>query len=359
MFAEYLWFGKYPAFGIDFLFNIDQPSRTWVQGGDPYAASQIYPYPPLVHRIFSWTSLASPRYAMVVFDVILALCAVAGALYAWKTRTALAVNSIPLPCVLAAVLFSFPVVFAIERGNYDLLSVPIVIAALWFLDKASLPSQVVAGILLSLAPWLKVYPGLLAIGLLGLRKWWALLAFVASMLGIGLLFWHELPAFIEVTLKHINMAKGLVQMSGGDVYWPWQHAISLWWSVLWNDTIFQDIPGEIIAMLLLLPLLYWVSINIYRCKDAQRLSYPLFIWILALATFVPVVSNDYSLVFLPMVLLALWDRHDPLIVHLMIAPLLLWWQPLDLHIDGLLLFVFKYFGLLAASYMLVLRSRTL
>jgi hypothetical protein len=76
----------------------------------------------------------------------------------------------------------------------------------------------------------------------------------------------------------------------------------------------------------------------------------------ALACFVPRAANDYSLVFLPMAALAVWDRHDPLFVHVGLAALLLWWQPFALPIDGGVLLVIKVAGLAVAGVSLAERA---
>jgi hypothetical protein len=81
------------------------------------------------------------------------------------------------------------------------------------------------------------------------------------------------------------------------------------------------------------------------------------LWIVALATFVPQVSNDYNLCFLPLAVLAVWDRRDPLLVHVAVALLLLWWQPLSMSIDPKLLLLCKLLGLGAATVCLVERAR--
>jgi hypothetical protein len=358
-FSERLWFGKYPAFGIDFVFNTDKPTRIWVQGGNPYLGEPVYPYPPLTHRIFAWTSLMSPHSAMVVFMASLALFTGIGTLLAWQTRRMLALTPIPLPLALAAMLLSFPVVFAMERGNYDLLCIPFIVASIWFLNKETKHAQIIAGVLLSVTPWLKIYPGLLFVGLMALRRWRTLAAFVISALGIGILCWQEMTPFLNATLKHIQMFRGIENLPGDAIYWPWQHSIGGWWRLLWRDTPLRAIPGDWVGMLVLFSLLVWVSVSIYRCANRRVLAYPLLLWILALATFVPVVANDYNLFFLPMAIIALWDKRDPIFVHLMTAPLLLWWQPFYLPIDGYVLFVFKTLGLFASAVMIIRRCQEL
>ena len=62
-----------------------------------------------------------------------------------RTRRRLRLSEIPLPTVIAAVLYSFPVVFAMERGNCDLLTVPLILCALVLLRRKSSLAQIAAG----------------------------------------------------------------------------------------------------------------------------------------------------------------------------------------------------------------------
>ncbi len=80
------------------------------------------------------------------------------------------------------------------------------------------------------------------------------------------------------------------------------------------------------------------------------------LWVVALATFFPPVSNDYNFCVMPLVVLAVWDRRDPLLVHVAMALLLVWWQPLALMIGGRTLLVFKLLGLAAAGVSLAERA---
>ena len=82
----------------------------------------------------------------------------------------------------------------------------------------------------------------------------------------------------------------------------------------------------------------------------------LLLWVVALATFVPMVSNDYNFCFLPLTVVAVWDRRDPLLVHVALVLLLLWWQPIAISLGDRTLFWFKLLGLCAAAVSLVERT---
>jgi hypothetical protein len=107
----------------------------------------------------------------------------------------------------------------------------------------------------------------------------------------------------------------------------------------------------------LLPIVLWVSYHVYRSRGSPALLYPYFAWLAAVGTFLSPVSNDYNLFFLPVAALAVWDRRDQVLVHLMMALLLLWWQPLLLPIGGGLVFGFKIGGVCAVALCICARCR--
>ena len=54
LFAEDTWI-RIPAFGVDFTFHVDKPTRIWMAGGDPYEDKEkMFSYPPIVTRLFMW-----------------------------------------------------------------------------------------------------------------------------------------------------------------------------------------------------------------------------------------------------------------------------------------------------------------
>jgi hypothetical protein len=347
---------RLPCFGVDFWRNVDQPSRIWVAGGDPYADPVLkYCYPPTVLPLFAWSSWMTPRCATAVWVAVLGLLAAAGAWAAWRARAELRLPRIPLVWVLAAVLFSTPVVFAMERANYDLISVPLVIAAVMLFRRKSTLAEVLAGALLAIAPWMKVYPGLLVVGLVGLRRWRALAAFVVAGAAIGLVQFSDTLRFLDSNRKAIDEVYALAAADPGGKVCPWQHSLTELWPKMCRGTpltALDRIPGTLVSATLLLPLLAWVSYRVFQSPGRSRLAYPYLLWVLALASFVPPIANDYSLFSLPMAALAIWDRRNPRMVHVAMALMVLWWQPVALPIDGRLVLLIKLAGLGAVGVVL-------
>jgi hypothetical protein len=92
-----------------------------------------------------------------------------------------------------------------------------------------------------------------------------------------------------------------------------------------------------------------VSYRVARCPNPSAVLYPYLLWLAALATFAPRIANDYNFYYLPLAALAVWDRRDPLAVHVGMGLLLLWWQPIALPIGGREMFACKMLGFVAVT----------
>jgi hypothetical protein len=360
--GHYTWFGQIPYLGGDFIYHIDRPSRIWVAGGDAYAPvpgneTLRCAYPPLVLRLFAWTSLLSPSTAKVIWIVTLGLMAGAGALSARRTREKLGLDVVPATLCLAAFLFSTPILFEIERGQCNMLVMFFVMIALYFMRSDKIISCSIAGILLALAMWTKLYPGLLLVGVIALRRWRVLPSFLVTGGAIGLL---DRELFARAMANMRFLVPYTIPSKKG--FYVDTHSLSSSWAVLLEGTKLGwlgRIPGTIASVALLSPFLLWISYRVYRCPDRSRLAFPYLMWLLALSTFIPAVAVDYNLLFLPLAALAVWDRRDPVIVHLAMGWLLLWWQPIGLPIDGRMMLVFKLVGLASVAVSLHCRAREL
>ena len=359
--GKHLWFP--PFFGADFYNHVDWPVRIWWNGGDPYADKvHFFNYPPSEMRLFAWVNLMTPQTALMVWLVVMTMIITAAAWMASRWRRLLSLGEIPPLVAVMLILFSTPVLYAMERGQYDPLSLLFILAALPLLNHQSKGAQFLAGAVLCLAPWVKVYPGLIFVGLIGLRCWRALAGFVVAGMAIAItflvLYSGEMHGFLVNTVQHIQFWEGLALWLGESQ--TWNHPLALMLASLWHGTQFSWLgllPGKIMAAIILLPPLVWVTYHIYRCPARNALTYPYLLWVVALATFVPQVSNDYNLCFLPLAVLAAWDRRDPWLVHVAIALLFIWWQPVRIPIGGRLLFLFKLLGLGAMAFCLVVRAR--
>ena len=357
--GKHFWFP--PAFGIDFYRHVDRPTRIWWNGGDPYADNVPFTnYPPLVMRVFAWVNLTTPSTALMVWLLVMTTIIAAAAWMASRWRRRLSLGEIPPLAAVVLILFSTPVLYAMERGQFDPLNLLFILSALPLLNHQSKWAQFLAGALLCLAPWLKVYPGLIFVGLIGLRCWRALSGFVVvgTAIAIAFLYSGEMQKFMANIVQLTQMFENLaIHFSGNP--WPWEHPLAQTLASLWLGTKFSWLgllPGKVMAVILLLTPLVWVTYHVYRCPVRDALTYPYLLWVVALATFVPAVSSDYNLCFLPLAVLAAWDRRDPLLVHVAIALLFIWWQPVGMLIGGKPLVLVKLIGLGAMAICLVERA---
>lgn len=361
--CKYLLFGAYPAFGIDFYGYIDLPARIWWNNGDPYAnkgnGSILFVYPPSEMRLFAWVNFMKPRTALGVWQIIMTVIIAASAWIASKWRNRLYLKKIPPLIAIILILFSTPVLFALERGQYDPLSLLFILAALPLLYHPSKWIQFFGGSVLCIPPWIKIYPGLLFVGLIGLKRWRALAGFVIfGLIILASLNHDEIIRYLVNNSTVIQIADKLALFFHGKPS-PWNHPLTTSISSIWLGTKFNWLgllPSKIIGIVLLSIPLIWVTYHIYKCPRRKSLTYPYLLWIVSLATFVPQVSNDYNFCFLPLAVISIWNHRDPLLVQILLFLLLLWWQPVNLFIPGMPLLIIKLLGLYAVAYLLIKRA---
>jgi hypothetical protein len=356
--GEDFWVPEMEMLGGDFVFHIARTARLWAEGENPYEpeiAWLAFPYPPLVPRFFTWTSLMGIREALAVWLIGIASLVVAGTVRTWRTRKELGLREVPLTLLLSAVLFSTPVLFAMERGQCDILVLPLLAGGVAAMRKGTKRFDLLAGLLFVGSAYVKYYPGLVIVGLLALRRWHAVGGFVAFGTIIGLIDLRWLLGSFE------NMKAGVAMTEAirTDVIHPCDHSLSGCWRsfwTYWDLSSLAGLPGSVMATAVMLPMVFLVCLRVARSGRSDRLLWPLMLWVVAASTFVPPMASDYNLFFLPLAALAVWDRRDPPAVHLLMAYLLLWWQPFDLEINGALILAFKLGGLLAVALSLCRRA---
>src|SRR5262249_46194676 len=138
-----------------------------------------------------------------------------------------------------------------------------------------------AGACLALATWIKIYPGLVLLGLLALRRGRALASFALTFAAIWLSDHRGVRLFRENMTWFAGSYKVGIAPAG--------HSLSTWWGQLWADTwlsCLTEVPGLVGAAGTLLPLALWVSFHVFCCTRPAALIYPYLLWLTALATFV-------------------------------------------------------------------------
>jgi hypothetical protein len=117
------------------------------------------------------------------------------------------------------------------------------------------------------------------------------------------------------------------------------------------------VPGDAVAGLFVVGLGGWVSYQVFRAGGTDTVLYPLLLWLNALGSCVGAIANDYSLVFLPIAVVAVTSWRDPWFVRVSMLLLILWWQPVDIGIPALLFLLIKVLGLIAVGVSIVRRAR--
>jgi Glycosyltransferase family 87 len=361
------WNGyPWPHLGLDFL-------HTWAAehalaaGQNPYLMAlpdplhRPYAYAPVNLAFFLWTIPLVPAKAIILWDVILAAIVVVAAHACLHVRRDLGLTPIPWAAGVAVPLWSFPVVFAMERGNTDLLVVLLILASVRLGKTPASWASLAAGAVLGLAALLKLYAGLLLAALLLARR---RLAAVGLCAGVALLVlatfpwtvqWlsRGLPAFFRWTGNGVSAGRHTQLVT-------YVHALSAGWDQLMALTGTGALAGRlslVLATVVLLALLAWVGLAVGRAGDARRreVELPFLLWTAALATFVPSNSYDYNLVFLPLAVLAVWDARDGWLAQLALFFGALVLQPFRLPLSGNVVLPLKLLVLLAVGRALVSR----
>jgi hypothetical protein len=358
-YGQLTWIPALPFLAGDFKVHIDHVARLQAAGLDPYHRPEdwicgLYPYPPMMGRMYFWVKYFDTSTAAYVWQGVSALILAAGALAAWRTRRKLGIAPIPLAVMVVGVLYNTPSLFVVERGQVDPLLIPPMILAAWLLGRRKAFAELAAGGLLGATAWLKYYPGLTLIVLiaLGRRKATAAFLWVAALIGVV-----DFDGFRESVL---NGSKVKTVMSGPAPYiHAMHHSIVQSWPLLWfvkKLPPLQQIPGVVVAAVLLLPAILLVCRKVARASDPSPLILPLFLWLTAVATFGLPYANDYNLITLPIAALAVWDRRDRLYVHDALGLSLIWSQPFWLPVPGEVLLLFKLGAVYAVGACLVARA---
>jgi Glycosyltransferase family 87 len=358
VYGKLTWVSPLPFLAGDFKVHIDHTARLVAAGVNPYRLTDDwvcaqFPYPPMIPRLFVWVALVSTPTAVKIWLGAVATFLGIGAWVAWRTRRALGLWPVSLPVLVAALIYSTPAVLAMERGQCDPLVIPAMLAVAWLARGGSAGRQLATGSLLGLTAWIKYYPGLAVVGLLALGRWKAASAFVVVVGLIGLFDRVEVRQSIEngKALSH--------GISATPVVLPTVHSIVSCWKalpVVRANRPLRRISPPVAAALLLVPVLIAVSRQVAQSREATSLIAPYFLWLTALATFAMPYAIDYNLIPLPLAALCVWDRRDPVFVHMMMGLFLLWWQPIELNVSGNVLLVIKLGALYAVGYCLARRA---
>ena len=159
-------------------------TQAWLQGGNPYLQDfgderGRFGYLPFVLPLFSWVGLMPDlRVATSLWSLFVAFACAAAIWQVQGMRKLQGWTELTVPAMLALVLWSAPVVFAMERGSTDALVLVCAQGTAALLCRAPRwQVELAAGFLLALAVGIKVYPVVVVVALLALRRF-AVLGFM-------------------------------------------------------------------------------------------------------------------------------------------------------------------------------------
>jgi hypothetical protein len=371
----YAW----PTLGYDFGHNF-MAVNFWLGGGNPYTtgfgdARGVFAYPPVVLLMFAWCYQMEPSVAYLIWIVLIAGTVVWGVAESRRFRLETGGRPFPLPLGAALALLSLPVIFAMERGNADaavlLLLLFTVVSLRW---ERRVAGEVLAGAALALAAWIKVYPAALLFAILVLRRYWGFLAGIVTAAIIGLaplrytrMFIHAVQTsqgdrvrVLDATFRWLHGEPPVAMPSHYPVLHISAHSISSFWPMFWQAWDVRwlaNMPGILAGALFLAIPVTWVCWKVFRSPQRGAFAYPYFLWMAAAATYWMPISYDYNLIFLPLLLLAVWRARDPLYLQLFLVLSLWWLQPVATHFEGdaTILFLVKVVALWATCAALIRR----
>lgn len=372
--------------GLDFQHNY-LATLHWLRGGNPYIEEfgdwrGKFAYPPVVLPLFAWCGLFGRTTAMILWmGAITGIIGVA-AWAAGRTRAALDLARLPLVLMLGLLLVSQPVLFATERGQADAIVLAMIVVAAFALQRQpSWGRDILIGLCLAVAAWVKVYPAVLIFGLLALGAWRAFGLSVLAAALIGLMPLRATMQFVRASTAAQQDRVGFLSEISEWLFYPTRHrpaelilypaisvdshSLTTYWATFWNYFPVYWLartPGVVGAAVVLAPIVVWVSWRVYRSAGRARLALPYLLWITAAATFGLPVSYDYNLIFLPVAALAVCDRRDGVAWAAVVVSMFAWAQPFIVlpfpgHVD--VLFFLKLISLMGVGFCLIARAREL
>ncbi len=223
--------------------------------GDPI--NPHYLPPPLTLYSFAWTTAFPPDYVVtdanhtpVLSDKIpyparaIAMWFVASVAMIWgavgwaiRVRSRLQLPPLPFVLVFALTLFTYPVIFELERGNFNVLVLLlIVLGTLWRpVGRTRWAAEALTGLCAGLAAALKVFPLIMLPGLIVLRRYVAAIVMVLTVAIVWLMT-------IKLMVHWTYLARYMASMQVASIPEP-MHSLSLCWHYLWGAGFIGNISG--------------------------------------------------------------------------------------------------------------------
>jgi hypothetical protein len=373
-------FPSFVQLGVDFFHNFGAASL-WMKGGDPYLQSfgdsrGLYTYPPILLPMFSWCAGLTIRGAIALWFIAACAMLTVCLVIVQFDRERLKLAVVPWTLTAALVLWSMPVLFELERGQCDVISLLMLCIAVWALARCHWAGDVAAGVLVALAAWIKIYPALMIPGLFVLRRYTAGGAALVAVVLIGFVCHSIEPNWIsEVAVTQNDRVNAFAstldwirgrpvtppQYSGYAPYQTFSHSIT---NVLpetlavWGYESFASVPWLMPVALFAGGWIIFVSWSIFKCLDRDRLYLSFLLWLCLMATLVLPVSYDYNLLYAPFFFLALLaSPRSTRWYAITFVTALLWLQPMNWFTSPMWSAIFKIAPVFLMGVVLVMETR--
>ncbi len=353
-----MWFTAWEFLGLDFRHN-DLAVKHLFRGGNPFTEpfghpiSERYGVHPLTLVLFSWCGLMSTDAAYVVWVSVIAGVLAWGAALVNTHRRTMALRPCPVLVPQALILCSMPGIFAMERGNWDVLPLAAVLLISVAARRRTIWADVAIAVCAACATWLKYYPAVLVPVLIVAARYRAAWMSVLAAILLGLV---ALPAAIGAIDNSLEIA------STDDVKYAYLvgHSLTSHWRPWFRHFGFHrvaSIQGISGAAVVLFPLAAWVSFRVFQSARRESLLLPMMLWSIQAATFWFPMSYDYKIFFLLLALLTVWSKHDGVMGIAILIGTAVWaWPFLTTDHIPLVLFL-KLSTLFGVAWMLVRRAR--
>jgi hypothetical protein len=144
------------------------------------------------------------------------------------------------------------------------------------------------------------------------------------------------------------------------VYLEYSHSIISHWVLIWRDLGFvkvASLPATMLVGLAVLVATMSVSWRVFRSPENSSIAWAFLLWLSAMATFVSPIAQDYNLLFIPLVVLAVWSSDDVWWLQLILVAVLLWWQPFYIGLAGLPWLLLKSLSVALVGWMVMCRIK--
>lgn len=287
-----------PAFdpiGADFKVIINY-SQMWLENKNPYEMG--YMYPPFSIIFFAPLTFLPKQASYLVLSLLTFVAYVVSFSLAFKTTNIKASSYFVIAFVFVSGLFSYPLHFEIERGQYNFLVFFLCYLSIYFYYKHS-GLRYLGYVLFTLAVQLKVFPFIFC--LMFVYDWRNWRRDARRLLVLSLV-----NALLTVVLGTENLSNFLNAIKPENAQaWVWKGSHSILSFLTWikiilvEDYHFVKIRSYVRPLeylfLLITCLIALAAVMVVYLKKKREINPELFLIVTLAALLIPGISNDYKL----------------------------------------------------------------